>query len=568
MHEKMTCSAAATLLRELLFWMQLAGENAFKIKAWEKAVAILEEETQSLSEFVAQIQVTSRQGIGSSIEATLVELVQVGTLQTLEDYRKQFPAGLLELRFLSGLGAKKITFLHQEGISSLEQLDEAIQSGRLVQLKGFGKASVDKLAAVVALAKASRGKIHLDKALQLTQQVKEFLLQQDPRACVETLGEVRQGSEVVSSIDIAVVSTVDFGERQQDLLQNSKGECQLKIERVSAADLGACLLKNTGSSAFLSQLKNHAEQKNVCWEKLLASAKTEAQLFAELGLEYIEPVLREGFDEIELAAQNKLPKLVEYSQLKGTFHNHTTASDGKHSLAEMAAAAQAMGLEYFGVADHSVSAFQANGLSIKRLQAQIAEIAQLNQHFAETGVRMRVFAGSEVEIRKDGSLDYPDEILAQLDYVVAALHTPLGLSQVAQTKRMIAAIEHPLVTMVAHPSSRLLLRRPAIDLDLVAVAKAAAATNTVVEINSNPWRLDLDWRIWRTLKANAPLCSVNPDAHACAHLDYLKLGVQMARKSALTKQQILNTKSTSEVESWLKLAKDKRINTEANFLDS
>jgi DNA polymerase (family 10) len=270
----------------------------------------------------------------------------------------------------------------------------------------------------------------------------------------------------------------------------------------------------------------------------------ERDIYRVLGLSYIEPELRENHGELEAAESNTLPDLVQLTNLRGTFHNHTTASDGNATLAEMAEAAQELGLQYLGIADHSKSSFQANGLDATRLRKQIAEIRAMNADFDG----FRLFAGSEVDILKDGSLDFDDELLAELDYVVASVHNVMNLPEAEMTKRIIKAIENPHVTMLGHVTGRLLCQRPAYAVNIPAIIDAAAETGTIIELNASPWRLDMDWRWWKLAKGKGVKCSINPDAHSTRGLQDLFFGIRSARKGWLERGDVVNTLPLGEIE--------------------
>jgi DNA polymerase (family 10) len=288
--------------------------------------------------------------------------------------------------------------------------------------------------------------------------------------------------------------------------------------------------------------------KSVDDKTVAPGAKNEEEVFQALGLPWIPPELREGNGEIDAAEAGQLPKLVQLSDLRGVFHNHTTESDGDHTLDQMAAAAEAHGWEYLGISDHSKSSFQAGGLDEARLAKQLEDIAKLN---ASKKYRVRVLSGSEVDILKDGTLDFSDDVLARLDFVVASVHNLFTLGREAQTARIIKAIENEHVDMVGHLTGRLLNKREPYDVDIAKVIDAAAANDTIIELNANPWRLDLDWRWWRRASEKGVLCSINPDAHDVDQLAFAAHGVRIARKGWLTSGQVLNTRSLPEVLSWL-----------------
>ena len=277
----------------------------------------------------------------------------------------------------------------------------------------------------------------------------------------------------------------------------------------------------------------------------------EGDIYRVLQLERIPPELRENRGEIEAADKGELPRLIELENLRGTFHNHTTASDGKHSLEEMAEAARDLGLQYLGIADHSKSQFQANGLYPDRLLKQVDEIKALNKQWDD----FQLFTGTEVDILKDGSLDFDDEILAQLDYCVASIHGSFQLDEKEQTSRIIRAMENPHVTMIGHLTGRILLRRNGYAVDIDKVLDCAAATGTIIELNCNPRRLDMDWRHWHRARDKGVLTSINPDAHSTEQLQFLAFGVRLARKGWLRSEDVLNTRDLEDVQSFLKRSK-------------
>jgi DNA polymerase (family 10) len=282
----------------------------------------------------------------------------------------------------------------------------------------------------------------------------------------------------------------------------------------------------------------------------------EKDIYRALGLEYIEPELRENRGEIEAADDGKLPRLIEWENLRGTFHNHTTESDGKNTLNQMAEAAQELGLQYLGISDHSKSSPQANGLNETRLLAQIEKIAAWNKEHGSA--HFRLFAGSEVDILKDGSLDFDDSVLSQLDFTVASVHNAFTLDEDEMTRRIIRAIENPHITMLGHLTGRLLLRRDGYKVNHDRIIDAAAATRTVIELNCNAKRFDMDWRWWHRARDKGVLCSINPDAHSTSNLQFLRLGVGLARKGWLRREDVITTKPLEEISAWLALPKSKR----------
>jgi DNA polymerase (family 10) len=315
-----------------------------------------------------------------------------------------------------------------------------------------------------------------------------------------------------------------------------EGTVKEKAAKGSAADTG----KNSGGAPSTGNAAAALSGPH-------SAINSESDLFASLGLAFIPPELREGLGEIEVAEENQLPQLVELGQIRGTFHCHTTASDGRNTLLEMVAAAEALGWDYFGVADHSKSSVQAKGLTEERLLKQIDEIADLNR---TKRFHVRVFAGTECDILPDGQLDYDDALLAKLDYVVASVHSTFSQDEATMTARIIRAIEHPRTTMLGHLTGRLLLRREGYRVDAAKVIDAAIASGVIIELNASPWRVEMDWRLWRKAAERGLVCSINPDAHETGDLDYVRTGVNIARKGWLTKEHVFNTRTLAEVEKY------------------
>ena len=289
-------------------------------------------------------------------------------------------------------------------------------------------------------------------------------------------------------------------------------------------------------------------------EGKIPKVNEEFDIYQALDLDWIAPELRENRGEIEAACDANLPDLIKLSQLRGTFHNHTIASDGKNTLKEMATAAQDHGLQYLGIADHSKSSFQANGLNEKRLIQQIEEIRTINTNFED----FALLAGSEVDILKDGSLDFHDDLLAKLDYCVASIHNVFNLPEKEMTSRLIRAMENEHVTMLGHVTGRLLLKRDPYSVNIEKIIDCAAETKTIIELNCNPWRLDMDWRWWHRARDKNVLTSINPDAHSIGQLQFLSYGVRLARKGWLRRKDVLNCRSLTEIQAWLKLPKSMR----------
>jgi DNA polymerase (family 10) len=462
-------------------------------------------------------------------------------------------------------------------VSSIAQLHEACVAGRVAELPGFGKTTQEKLCKSIDERQKFAGSFQLG---QIAAEAETF--QSDLRAHSEALhvciaGSYRRRKEIVRDLDFIVAtsapaeisamfvghplveSIIAQGPTKSSVRLRSGIQCDLRV--VSSAEYPFALNYFTGSKEHNIVMRNRALQHG--WtlneyrlgvgsargadrtsQRDVPTIREEADLYRALELDYVPPELRENCGEFEAAAAGKLPRLLEAENLRGTFHCHTTASDGHNTLDEMATAAQELGLQYLGIADHSRSSIQAHGVDAARLGVQVARIRQLNQEFEN----FHLFAGVECDILRDGSLDFPDDVLAQLDYVVASIHSAFTLSEADMTRRIIRAMQNPHVTMLAHPTGRLLLKRDPYAVDIPAIIEAAAETGTWIEINAAPKRLDLDWRWWPLAKEKGVKCVINPDAHRTERLQELWFGVGVARKGWLTKEDVMNCLPLGKIE--------------------
>jgi DNA polymerase (family 10) len=432
----------------------------------------------------------------------------------------------------------KILKLHQElGISSLAELEEAAKTGRIQKVKGLGASLQTKILQNLSIAHSGETRLHLHKAAALLEHAIATVKQQHPEySRVEIAGDFRRGSELVTELALVAETMKPLESRR------SSGGLTLAV--TDKKHYGANLLHATGSVDHLRQLAELAHGKGLelrCngvyrGKKLIASA-TEQDIYEALGLQFIEPELREGRDEIARAAQHKLPKLVSDKDLHGILHCHTTASDGTETLEIMANATRDRGFEYFGVADHSISAHYAGGLSLDEIAKQHHEADRLNKRF---GKSFRILKGIEADILGDGSLDYPDRVLSKFDFVVASIHSRFKMSKKEQTDRILRAIENPHTTIIGHMTGRQLTRRPGYEIDIDKLLKTCAEYGVAVEINAHPWRLDLDWRWHQKALEYGCIFSINPDAHSIRELDHMHWGVEMARKGGVPPDRVLN----------------------------
>lgn len=582
-----TNSEVVSLLEKMALLLELSGENPFKVRAYTRAARTVELLSETVGTLVQEERLGEVEGIGKAIEEKISEFVTTGRSTYCEQLTSHFPATLFELFELQGLGAKKIHQLYKElSISSLADLQAGCTSGKIAALPGFGVKSVENIEKAIAFHHEQVGLFRIDEVAELANELLEDLRTHPDVGQCQSAGSFRRSKESIGDLDLLVSSTkpesvseffVNHPLVQEVLMQGpTKSSVRLKPSKEGHAGLQCdlrvvkpeefpfALVYFTGSKEHNIRLRSRAleqgwslneyrftvqEQKKNSPDKISSPPKIhdEAELYASLGLDFIPPELREDRGEIAAAAAGKLPDLLEWRQLKGTFHCHTKASDGQNTLLEMATAAQDLGLEYLGIADHSKSSVQAHGIDETRLAEQVVEIKKLNATFKD----FRVFAGTECDILKNGALDFSDEVLASLDYVVASVHSSFTLSEAEMTKRIIRAMENPYVTMIGHLTGRILFSRASYALNVPAIIDAAAATGTIIEINANPKRLDMDWRWWALAKEKGVLCVINPDAHTTAGIQNLIYGVGAARKGWLTKQDVINCLSTHEVENAL-----------------
>lgn len=564
----------AAIFENIARLLELKGENPFKIRAYTHAVRALEILSEPVEMLVAEERVSSVDGIGKAISEKITELVQTGRLAYYDKLRDEFPPDILTLFDIQGLGGKKIKALWDAlRIDSVTKLERACKSGAVAELPGFGEKTAANIIKAIEHMRKHAGEFRFGDIAALAEGLLEDLRGHPDVNLAQIAGSYRRKKEIVRDLDFIVSSrnaesVMTFftshplvesilaqGATKSSVLLKSGIQCDLRV--VSGAEYPFALNYFTGSKEHNVRMRSRALSKGWSLNEYRFSAAEgrelreplpeiheENDIYRALGLDPVEPELRENRGEIEAAEHHKLPRLVEWTNLRGTFHNHTTASDGRASLEDMIAAAKELGLEYLGIADHSKSSFQANGLDEKRLAAQVARIRELNA--AETD--FRIFAGTECDILKDGSLDFSDDILSTLDYVVASVHSSFTMPEAEMTERIIRAMQNPHVTMLGHLTGRLLLSREPYQVNIPAILDAAAETGTIIELNANSRRLDLDWRWWPLAREKGVKCSINPDAHTTAGLQDLLFGVGIARKGWLTKDDVINTLPLTGIE--------------------
>jgi DNA polymerase (family 10) len=567
----------ADLLESIAQMLELKGENVFKIRAYTNAARAIETYSGDLATAAAENRLGDIPGVGKAIADKLTELVVTGQLAYYETLKAEFPPGIFEMFDLQGIGPKKIKALWEKlNVTTIAELEKACKDGRVAELSGFGKKTSDNILAAIQSRAKHAGRFRLGEIAKDAERMLEDLKELPDVLQVCVAGSYRRRKEVVGDLDfiVATNSPAEVSEffvkhdMVESVIANGATKSSVRFKSGIQADLR--VIKNTEYPFALNYFTGSKEHNIIMRQRALARGWTlneyrlgpvegskseppppiyeERDLYRALGLDYVEPELREDRGEFAAAEKHTLPDLIETENLRGTFHNHTTASDGRSTLAEMVDAAQELGLQYLGIADHSKASFQAHGLDADRLLAQVAEIREMNKSF---GGHFKIFAGSEVDILKDGTLDFPDEVLAQLDYCVVSVHNVFNLTEAEMTKRIIKAIENPYVTMLGHLTGRLLLSREGYAVDHAAIIEAAAATGTIIELNANPRRLDMDWRWWPLAKEKGVKCAINPDAHSTSHLQYLHFGIGTARKGWLTRADVVNTLPLSKIEAVL-----------------
>jgi DNA polymerase (family 10) len=537
----LNASTVANLLKEFGQRTELRGGNPYRARAYSRAAENLRTLTLPLETVIAQERLREIPGVGEAIADIITKLHKTGTHPTLEAMRKEVPESVLEMLSIPGVRAEKVVKLHKElGISSLSDLEQAAREGQLEAVKGFGAALQNKILQGIEIKRCGQGQRHIHRAAEWLTTAEANLRASHPDLKrIMPAGEFRRGCELVS--DLCLVAEAAGLKTGPQKVQASD---QFTVYLTDNKHYGVTLLLATGSKAHLDALRALAQKQGLLLdesglrsEQKIVASKNEQDIYAALGLPFIEPELRETGDEVNLALKGRLPQLVTDNDIQGILHAHTILSDGADTLEKMAAATRSRGYSYFGVADHSQSAGYAGGLKIGEIAEQHAAVERLNKSY---GGEFRVFKGIESDILPDGSLDYPDDVLATFDFVVASVHSRFRLDPQEQTERVIRAVSNPHTTILGHMTGRQLLRRPGYEVDIEEILAACAEHGVAVEINANPWRLDLDWRWHRRALELGCMMSINPDAHSTSEIDLTHWGVEMARKGGVPKERVLN----------------------------
>jgi len=550
----------ARTLRLLSQLMELHEENPFKIKSLASAAFTIDKLPFSIAK-KSVVEMEGIKGLGKSTAVKVDELLQTGTIAEMEDFFEKTPVGIIEIMGIKGLGPKKVLTIWKDmGIENIGELYYACNENRLIEAKGFGLKTQEEIRKAIEFKIASNGRYLYAQVEEVAESLLKQLTGIFPSAQISFVGDYRRRCEIIDGLDLLIGA--EFKEVFHDALQElqSLTITQTETHKIEAQhvtgikvvfnfclkeDFFTELVLQTGAEPHVAELKKRLGD-------AILHADSEEEVFSKAGLPYIEPELREGIFEFKLAETGKMPELVEWKDLKGSLHNHSTWSDGVHSLEQMALFCRdELKLQYLGICDHSKSAFYAKGLSEERVLAQHQEINQLNSQLNG----FKIFKGIESDILFDGSLDYPADILATFDFVVASVHSVFKMSEEKATSRLIAAIENPYTTILGHPTGRLLLSRNGYPINYKKVIDACAANKVVIEINSNPLRLDLDWRWHQYAIEKGVMLSINPDAHSTNGFYDTHYGVLTARKGGVTAANCLNALSVQEIEEYFKQQK-------------
>ena len=546
----MTNKEIAHVFSDLASIMELHNENPFKIRSYENAYITLRKLDKPLAE-MSRTEIDTIKGVGKAIGDKIEELLKTGELETFEKYAEKTPAGVVDMLHIKGFGPKKIQAVWQDmGIESVGELLYACNENRLIELKGFGKKTQEEIRKAAEYFLKSKNKRFWAVADADTEGVIK-LLQSGIAGLgisdfkIERVGELRRLNPIVEKLELLVAGVENIEQlldNQQLMLVDKKDNtflCKTEnnvpvlIYTCALNEWGSKLFKYSGSRPFLEAFVKYTEG-GVDFKNL----KTETEIFQKANLPFIEPELREDADILELAKANKLPNLIQLGDIQGIIHTHTTYSDGLNTLREMAEAAQRFGYKYIGISDHSKAAFYANGLKEDRVEQQWQEIDDLNKEF----FNFKILKSIESDILYDGSLDYSDDILRGFDFVIASIHSTLKMDEAKATARLIKAIENPFTKILGHPTGRLLLSREGYPIDHKKVIDACAANKVCIELNANPYRLDLDWTWIPYARERGVLISINPDAHSIEGIKDIRYGILAARKGRLDTEGCLNAR--------------------------
>jgi len=560
----------ARILNEMALLLELSGENPFKIRAYAEGARIIESLDSPVAELVQSGALSQIKGIGKTLSLQIGQLIGDGSIPLHQELKAAFPEGVREMLRIQGLGPKKVKELFEKlAIKSIGELEYACHENRLITLPGFGLKSQQKILQGIEQFKRFQGRFLFGGAYPQALIILEAIRSHPKTLQASLAGSLRRRMETVKDLDLVAESAhpeeimnffvslpmveqvISQGPTKSSVLLQSGIQGDLRV--VGPKQFAYAQHHFTGSKAHHTALRGRAKtlgfklnEYGLFKGEKLFPCDSEAEIYQKLGLDSIPPELREDLGEIEAAEKHSLPVLVEEKDILGTFHFHTHLSDGTPTLAQWVDAAGKAGLKYLGISDHSQSAAYAGGLKADQLEKQWAEIASLNQKQK----KVFLFRGIESDILPDGSLDYPDEVLSQFDFVIASVHSRFNMTETEMTDRIIRAMEHPYTTMLGHPTGRLLLARDPYPVDMHRILEAAAKNKVIIELNANPHRLDLDWRLMKKAKQFGIKIAINPDAHHLDGLEDLAYGVGIARKGWLTREDVFNCLEVDQIQSY------------------
>jgi len=579
-----TNQEVARKLHEIYILMQLAGENRFRAIAFDRASQTIESLDSDINDYIEKEKLTDIKGIGDSIAQDIYSYAATGTIPVLESLHEDIPKGLIKWLEISGLGPKNIYKIHNElGISEIDDLKKACKDGSVASLKGLGKKSAEKILKSIEWMEEHSQRCRLDQALAIARPLFDFMKDQNGVQQIEIAGSLRRSKETIGDVDILigaeesnasslmeafvnhelVVEVLGQGDTKSSIRTKDGRQADLRI--VKPEQFPAALMYFTGSKEHNVVMRQRARVRGMSLNEYglfklddegntdfdqPVSYQSETDIYNHLDMKFIPPELREDRGEFEYFEEHENMPLLEDSDIQGVLHAHSTWSDGKFSIREMAEACMERGYHYLGISDHSQSAAYAGGLTEEEIQQQWKEIDALNEEYAQNDSDFFIFKGIESDILADGSLDYPDDILEGFDFVIASVHSGLNMDQEQMMNRFKIAIHNPYTCIVGHPTGRLLLQREGSKLDMNQLIDWAAETGTAIEINANPRRLDLDWRHGNKATDVNLMSAICPDAHTTDGIDDIQYGVRIARKAKFGPDRILNTKSREELAEW------------------
>jgi len=543
----MTTEEIAEALKLTAKLMELHDENPFKIKSIANAAFKLSKTDVDLQGKTLQ-ELENIDGIGKSIASKIHELQLTGNLKELDELISKTPQGVIEMMSIKGIGSKKVAQLWRElEIESVGELLYACNENRLISLKGFGAKTQAEVKKQIEFYHASAGKHHYASVEEYALKLVENLKEKYQTELVSLTGEMRRKCEIIDTIEILIATVNDVNIKE---IATTPAHVKVVLIKCSEDEFYNRLFETTATEEHLNKVRSQKSEIRI-GEKF----RSEKEIYEHYNLQYIEPELREGLNEVNLAKENKIPELIDVKDLHGILHNHSTYSDGINTLKEMAEYCKKLGYEYLGICDHSKSAFYANGLSEELVIKQQQEIDELNKILFP----FKIFKGIESDILNDGSLDYNEGILKTFDFIVASVHSNLKMNEEKATARLIKAIENPYTTILGHPTGRLLLSRAGYPINHKKVIDACAANGVIMELNAHPYRLDIDWRWIPYCLEKGVMISINPDAHETQGYHDMYYGTCVARKGMLTKEMCFNTLSSEEINNFFLKRKQKQL---------